>query len=392
MRQLIIIISFLFIEIGVLSAQQYESVLRDIEQNNTELKALRAHTDAVKLESHKNIHLDNPEVEFGYLWGTPSSMGNRIDLDVTQQFDFPSTYYYKKKIAEGKEKEAELEYATYRREVLNKARQLCISLIFSNVMQAEFNHHIETAKAIKDAYQRMFDAGEKGILDLNKAKLDLLKAHNEYENNRIERETILAELQQLNGGIKIKLEDTTYPIRQLPEDFDTWYQNIEAMNPNMQRLNTQMDINAREIQLSKSQWAPNFGIGYKSERILGTTLQGIGVSMSIPLWQNRYSVKTAKAQKVALETAIYDVHTQYYCELKNQYSKALHLQELLKKYNDILQSVNTDALLKKALEKGEISLVEYIMERNVYHEALHDSFEAERDFQLSVAALMAYTE
>lgn len=82
-------------------SQSYESVLRSIEQNNTTLKALRAQADAQKLESRKDIHLDNPEVEFGYLWGSPTETGKRLDLNVSQSFDFPTTYYYKKKIADG---------------------------------------------------------------------------------------------------------------------------------------------------------------------------------------------------------------------------------------------------------------------------------------------------
>lgn len=373
-------------------SQNYERVLRDIEQNNTTLKALRAQADAQKLESRKDIHLDNPEVEFGYLWGSPTETGKRLDLNVSQSFDFPTTYYYKKKIADGQAAQADLTYESERRTLMAEARKLCIEMIYLNIMREEDNLHIRVAEEIQGAYQKMFDEGEVSILELNKAKLNLLSARKEYESNKIERESVLADLGRLNGGQAVVLEDTIYPSAVLPTNFDEWYRSIEGSYPELQQLTLQQDLARREVQLSKSLWAPRFNVGYKSERILGTSLQGVGVGIELPLWQNRYAVKSAQAHSLALQSAVSDVQTHYYSTLKSKYAQALSLQELYNNYQRVLQSVNTDALLKKALDQGEIPLIEYILERNVYHEALHDAFEAQRDFQKAVAELKAFAE
>lgn len=373
-------------------SQSYESVLRSIEQNNTTLKALRAQADAQKLESRKDIHLDNPEVEFGYLWGSPTETGKRLDLNVSQSFNFPTTYYYKKKIADGQAAQADLNYESERRTLMAEARKLCIEMIYLNIMREEDNLHIRVAEEIQGAYQKMFDEGEVSILELNKAKLNLLSARKEYESNKIERESVLADLGRLNGGQAVVLEDTIYPSAVLPTNFDEWYRSIEGSYPELQQLTLQQDLARREVQLSKSLWAPRFNVGYKSERILGTSLQGVGVGIELPLWQNRYAVKSAQAHSLALQSAVSDVQTHYYSTLKSKYAQALSLQELYNNYQRVLQSVNTDALLKKALDQGEIPLIEYILERNVYHEALHDAFEAQRDFQKAVAELKAFAE
>lgn len=373
-------------------SQSYESVLRSIEQNNTTLKALRAQADAQKLESRKDIHLDNPEVEFGYLWGSPTETGKRLDLNVSQSFDFPTTYYYKKKIADGQAAQADLTYESERRTLMAEARKLCIEMIYLNIMREEDNLHIRVAEEIQGAYQKMFDEGEVSILELNKAKLNLLSARKEYESNKIERESVLADLGRLNGGQAVVLEDTIYPSAVLPTNFDEWYRSIEGSYPELQQLTLQQDLARREVQLSKSLWAPRFNVGYKSERILGTSLQGVGVGIELPLWQNRYAVKSAQVHSLALQSAVSDVQTHYYSTLKSKYAQALSLQELYNNYQRVLQSVNTDALLKKALDQGEIPLIEYILERNVYHEALHDAFEAQRDFQKAVAELKAFAE
>lgn len=273
-----------------------------------------------------------------------------------------------------------------------EARKLCIEMIYLNIMREEDNLHIRVAEEIQGAYQKMFDEGEVSILELNKAKLNLLSARKEYESNKIERESVLADLGRLNGGQAVVLEDTIYPSAVLPTNFDEWYRSIEGSYPELQQLTLQQDLARREVQLSKSLWAPRFNVGYKSERILGTSLQGVGVGIELPLWQNRYAVKSAQAHSLALQSAVSDVQTHYYSTLKSKYAQALSLQELYNNYQRVLQSVNTDALLKKALDQGEIPLIEYILERNVYHEALHDAFEAQRDFQKAVAELKAFAE
>lgn len=382
----------LLLSTGFVFSQSYERVLRDIEQNNTTLKALRAQADAQKMESRKDIHLDNPEVEFGYLWGSPTDMGNRVDLNVTQSFDFPTTYYYKKKIADGQSAQAELSYEQERRALMTRASLQCIEMIHLNIMRQEFLLHIQLAEEIQHAYQRMFDEGEVSILDLNKAKLSLLAARKEFETNQIERERTLAELTTLNGGQTVVLEDTLYPAMALPSSFDEWYRSVEQTHPALQQLALQQELNRRELQLSKSLWAPKFTVGYNSERILGTTLQGVGVGIQLPLWQNRYAVKSAQAQSIALERTTYDLQTKFRSELRSQYDQALGLQALLANYHDILHSVNTTSLLRKALDSGSMTLVEYLMEISLYYEARHEAFETERDLQAAIATLKANAE
>ncbi len=388
----IILILTLMLTAASGKAQNYASVLRNIETNNTELKALRAQTDATKAACRTGILPDNPEVEFGYLWGSPQSEGHRIDLNVTQNLDFPTTYVYRRKLADAEAQEAELRYATERKNLLAEVRQRCIRLIYCNILHKENEYHVAIAKTIHEAYRQMYDKGEKSILDLNKARLELLSARKELENNRIEQETLLGELVQMNGGQPVVLPDTVYPITPLSEPFDDWYRRIEALNPSLQQLLAQQDANQRRIQLNKSLWAPGLSVGYKSERTPGAMLQGIGVGISLPLWSNSRSIKSAMAEKTALQSEAFDLRTQYYNSLKSKYHETERLKGLLDEYRTALTSLNTDALLLKALEQGEISLIDYILERRIYHEALHEAFDTEYALQKALVELTAYAE
>ena len=96
MGKIILNILILIFPMG-LFAQNIETVLSEIESNNTTLSAYRNLNEAQKLENKTDIFLENPEVGFNYLWGNPSPMGTRQDFSVSQSFDFPTSYGIKKK-------------------------------------------------------------------------------------------------------------------------------------------------------------------------------------------------------------------------------------------------------------------------------------------------------
>ena len=388
MKNRITIVIFLLAGTLTLSAQHFEAVMQDIERNNTTLAALQAQTEATRWDSKTGLAPDNPEVEFGYLWGNPADMGNRVDLNVTQSFDFPTTYAYRKKVADSHVSQATANYQAARRDILLQAEKSCINLIYYNIMQREYARHQAVAQAVLDAYQKMYDQGEKSILDLNKAKLDLLSVRRDVENNRIERDAVLAELVRLNGGKPVVLEDTIYPNYILPEDFNHWYAQAESSNSLLKTYEAAIQTSESQVQLSKSLWAPKLSVGYNSERILGTTLQGVGVGVSLPLWQNSRAVKSAQLNAFAQRCAEQDARLTLSNEMKSKYAQAQSLQRLYGEYMEILQGINSEALLKRALDEGEIPMVEYIMEKNVYREAVHEAFTTHRDLMLAVCELM----
>jgi hypothetical protein len=95
-----------------------QSVLEQIEQNNTVLSALRKQAEAEKTGNKTGIYPANPEVEFHYLWGNRPETGNRIDFSASQSFDFPTAYHYKKKISDTQNQQVDLKYRIERKTVL----------------------------------------------------------------------------------------------------------------------------------------------------------------------------------------------------------------------------------------------------------------------------------
>lgn len=124
----IFILALSILSFQTLAQTPVDSVLAMVERNNTTLPAYRKSADAMKIGNRTGLFPVNPEVEFNYLWGTPSATGDRTDFSVRQSFDFPSAYTFRNRISDLKNEQAELEYQKHRRDILLQARLLCVQL------------------------------------------------------------------------------------------------------------------------------------------------------------------------------------------------------------------------------------------------------------------------
>ncbi|MDD4109022.1 MAG: hypothetical protein PHH93_09910 [Prolixibacteraceae bacterium] len=90
-------------------------------------------------------------------------------------------------------------------------------------------------------------------------------------------------------------------------------------------------------------------------------------------------MKYAKANSVALESVEADIKMQFYSHLKTLYNKAAGLRHNVSGYREGLSHHYNTAFLKTALDKGEISLINYINEFSFYYESINNLLTLERD-------------
>jgi len=108
MRKIIIILTgILFYSLSLSSQTNIENIFVEIENNNTSLKVLRSQIDADKIANRDNLYPDNPEIGFNYLWGSPAEVNDRLDFQITQSFDFPTSYKIKRDLSNLKNEQIE---------------------------------------------------------------------------------------------------------------------------------------------------------------------------------------------------------------------------------------------------------------------------------------------
>ena len=124
MKKILLLTISLMVMLPLVAQSEMEQLLNEIENNNTTLQALQKQIESQKLNNKTGIYLSNPEVEFGYLWGTPAEIGNESSLSVTQSVDFPTSYSLKMKISDMENQSLEILYKSERVKILLNAKEL----------------------------------------------------------------------------------------------------------------------------------------------------------------------------------------------------------------------------------------------------------------------------
>jgi outer membrane protein TolC len=356
-----------------------DTVLAEIEKNNTTLAALKKSAEAETLGNKTGIFIPNPEVEFNYLWGSPGNIGNRTDFSIKQSLDFPTAYRFKNQISDLKNEQIMLLYRKELYAVRLQAKLIYFDVVYYNALIAELTKRVTYARQIAQSYKSKFDVGETNILEYNKAQLNLLNAGKTLESTEVERSARLAELTLLNGGIPLEITESEFQPVVLPTGFDQWISQAEQQNPMLAWIKSEIEISSKQEGLSKALGLPKLQAGYMSESVVGQQYQGVTVGVSVPLWENKNRVKYAKANSLALESVEADNKVQFYNHLKSLYNKAAGLQHNVAGYREGLSQYYNTTFLKTALDKGEISLINYITEFSFYYESINNLLTTERD-------------
>jgi len=217
-----------------------------------------------------------------------------------------------------------------------------------------------------------------------------LNISKELESIGIERNALLAELTGLNGGQAVDFTSSVFQITGVPMDFEQWYLLAEQKNPTLSWLKKEIEISLKQTGLNRAMVLPKLHAGYMSEKVVGQQFQGVTVGMTIPLWENKNKVKYAEANSQALESIAADNKIQFYNRLKALHTKTIALQKNVNEYRSSLVSYDSSELSKKALDQGEISLINYLMEFSLYYQSINKLLELERDMNKTMAELNQY--
>ena len=369
---------------------EVDNILSSIEQSNSTLRALRKDMEATMAANHTGLTLEDPEIEFAYMWGSPSAIGGRKNLSVTQSLDMATLSGAKKRLARQQDVVAGWRYKAEYRQVMLDARLLCIDVIYYNAMLNELRRRQDNAAAIAVAQKKRLDNGEATRMEYNGAMLDLASARGETARLEAERSAALALLQGMNGGDKVVLTSSEYPYIPPVVNFDTWYAGAVSRCPALVALREEVAMAERQIAVSRSEGMPKLTAGFTGEYLAGEKFQGIAVGMSIPLWSNRGKVRQAKAEADAAKARHADARQRIYANIKSQFLRQAALRSAADTLALAVKTTDNTVLLKKALDAGSISVTDYLLGSRMYYEAKDQEMEAMRQWHRAWAELTAF--
>jgi len=386
MKNLIIIAALLSVTVSN-AQKKIDNILTDILKNNKSIIANHQFWEAKKLLYKTGLNPENPKFEYENLRG---NNGNQVDYYIVQSFDFPTAYIKKNQVANRQVAQSNFKEDAFRQDILLKAKQYCLTLIFLNKKQTELTKRSENASEIHKAYQQKLANGDANILDVNKAKMQLLNAENSMRINQSEIDLYNQRLTELNGGISVLLSNNTYPLTAILPAYETLEAAIEEADPNLKSIHQQNEIDQKKLELSRAMSLPKFEGGYRSQDFAGQTIQGIHLGITIPLWENKNKVKHQKAHLKFNDLQVIEHQNEHHNEIKQLYQKYTSLSIAIDAYKKIMNTVNNNQLLNKALNLGEISSLQYFMELNYYYDSYDTFLDLENDYHQVIAELYKY--
>ena len=390
MKQLSLYIISCFFTVAAIAQNDADSVVKQVEKNNKSIQSNKKYWQAKQAEFKTGLTPYDPQVEYDYLFGSPVGAGNQKDFSITQRLDFPTVYKRKKELSGQQIAQTTLQQQVYRQDILLEAKLLTIQIIYLNKKSAELNRRlINTQKLVQD-YQKKLDKGDVIILDVNKAKLQLLNIKNETALNENEKLVLLTKISELNGGIPIAINDTIYPFIPIIPGFEILDSTIEANDPIIKVYEQEKKILQQQIAVQKAMNLPKIETGYHSQGILGQRYRGFHAGITIPLWENKNKLKAAKSN---LEYAVSSTETHrlnHRLENKQYYEQLDVRLKMMQEYKELLSTLNNTTLLNKALALGQITIIQYFYDESFYFTAYDKYLQAEWEYQQAVARLYKF--
>lgn len=362
-----------------IKAQDINTVLKSIEQNNVELKALQKGNEAAGIEIKSQSTLEDLSIEYSPFFQNNVSGIASSELVITQGFDFPTLYGARKKAGKLQRNVLDMQYQTARRDILLNAKKLCLDIINYNKQKQLLQERRKNADELLAMFKVKFDNGEATSLELNKIKLDRMNLETELVQADTKHANALQQLQALNGGLPIEVNMTEYPA--VPADNDqTMYEKAVATDWNVRTAQASVLAAEQDVKVNKQSWIPKLEIGYRRNTDGDMASNGFLVGGSIPLFSSKNKVKIAKAR----QSEAVMLHANARINAENSARALVNQMKQLKASvdaYDVPLMRQTLKLLRTAVENGEISVTDYYVEAEGIYKNMVTYMDIERQYQ-----------
>lgn len=389
MLKIVLIIIIAGLSLQGMAQSSVQEVLQEIEKNNPKLKAHQQYLEAQKLGFRAQNNLTNPELEWEKSFS--SQEGKPYEILVSQSFDFPTSYIYKNQIRDEKTANLQNSSARVRQEVLLNSKLLCFELIYRSKQNIELSTRLDNAEKLSTFFEKRLKEGDANILEVNKIRMLSLNTKNQLHLVRNKIANLKEDLQKQNGGFELNLNALAYPAISIEKDTQLLLENAVTADPYLKQLSSNEKMASKETSLVKTNSLPKISIGY---RYLGSDIMkeanGMKLGISIPLWENKNKVKQAKLMEHFRKEELSFEKMEKENEYKKLFQTFFSLKSSLADYRNIFSEKKYGSLLRKALNFGEISGIEYLMESIYYYESFDTYLEIEYEYNITKAKIVRY--
>lgn len=357
-----------------------EQVLASIERNNPRLKALYSSGEASKMEIRAENNWQQ-DLSFSYSpFFAPGVKGiASSEMVLSTGFDFPTQYVARHKSGKMRSDAIDRQYQLARRDILLQARLLCMDIVRLNQEKALLGRRLSNAEELLALMEKRFSEGDASIIEVNKVKMEMMDMKSAAVRNSAALETAMSGLSALNGGIPVDFDAVAYPAMEPVGDPEAFISETLESDMAVKSAEAALDAADGYVRLNRQNWLPKFEIGYRRNTALAEASHGFLIGASIPLFSNRNKTKIAEAERYAAGNMLNDTRMQAESALRSALGEIRQLQSALEVYDVQLMYGTLDAL-KKAVEGGMISVMDYYVEADGVYSSLLEYIDVENRY------------
>ena len=370
-----------------IAAQGIDSVLSAIETNNIQLKAMRAEINAATHELKAENSLDGPSIEYSPFFRRGASGVASSEMVVSQEFDFPTLYAARGKSGKLQRNVLDKGLDSSRRDILLNAKLTCLELVYLDRQKEILAEREAVAVELQKLFGKRFDEGEVNILEVNRVKIENMEVLAAVAENRAAISRARNALTALNGDIPVDPGEISYPEIPLWLISDEGAPSLTENDTELKAAHASIEAARQEINVSRQGWLPKITLGYRRNTELDEASNGFLVGVSVPIFSNSSKVKAAKSRLVASQLNMDDTRARIANEVTSSLAELKSLHGVISLY-DLPLMKKTLALMKKSVELGNMSVIDFYIESDKIYSKIQDYLSLENRYHTLAATLL----
>ena len=364
-------------------------LLQAVERHSPGLQSAAATAHSSQIEARTGNTLPNPELEYIHSWGSSGAVGED-EFTATQGFDFPTAYVQRTRAARAREDAAQASYRQVRMETLLQARLAVQEILYLQKRIEVDSLRLADAEFARQIARVRAQAGDITSIEENRIEFQSLSARNNLTRTRMALETALTSLSSLSGlslGADVQIEPMPLPaLAPLEQVLEQAY----AADPALSAARASGQAAQADRRLAGSLALPKFRAGDKYSSSDGAKVHGVGAGMSIPLFESRNTVRLARARQAEVEATTLALETNLTADLTAKYSQACRLEAMSRTYQSGGEGAEKSALLRKALQEGSLTILEYFTELDPVYRHMDEINELSYNYRSLLIELNKY--
>lgn len=314
--------------------------LSEAERANPEILAAKRRWDAARRRVSQAATPDKPRLDLERMYapsGTRLFSADEKAVAVSQEIPFPTSLYYRGRVASSSAAMAEQAVRAKVREVLARVRSAYSMLLFSERGLHIAGENVDLMRRFSKVAEAKYAAGRTGQSDALKAQVELtrmLNMRSVMEQDRDSARALLVAALGRQADAPLALPAEFAAPAPLPE-LDQLEAAALSDRPELREAALGVERGARSLSLARSELLPDIMLQYRRRRdsMRGTTQDGmVGFSLPLWFWRPAAMISEAKAEKEMAEAELDSMRLMTLSDLRSAYVRAETARRLAEVY------------------------------------------------------------